>query len=178
MGSVIQGRLKIWTENSHWFLLTLKLLQISWQKFQFFHNEVRYRFSPNLKGVAQKFCLTHPFEILDTFSGWVKNAHLFCSQDWPRRGITNYASSPRREIKSLKIGYPHSFHWKGVYSNKQNRKANHVLWKTQRWVFSCINYECLLKLSLIGLVVVVISDFKLLSLFLALRKTTPHTLDY
>ena len=32
-------------------------------------------------------------------------------------GVTN--ASPRREAKSLKIGYPLSFFWEGVHKNKQ-----------------------------------------------------------
>ena len=37
------------------------------QKFQYFYQEDRNDFSPNLKGVAQKICLLFPFEDLDGF---------------------------------------------------------------------------------------------------------------
>ena len=64
-----QGRLKIWTEHSHWFLLTLKPLEILWQNFQHFYNLKRYEFWPNLKGVAQKLDPPRPFEVFYIFGG-------------------------------------------------------------------------------------------------------------
>ena len=68
-----QGRLKIWTEHSHWFLLNWKPLRISQQKFQNFYNSGRNEFSPNLKGVAQKMDLPRPFEVLNVFGGKSKS---------------------------------------------------------------------------------------------------------
>ena len=64
-----QGRLKIWTGNSHWFSVNLKPLQISLPKFQHFYNYERNEISPNLEGVAQKVCLLRPFEVLNIFGG-------------------------------------------------------------------------------------------------------------
>ena len=66
---IIQGRLKIWTEHSHWFLLTPKPLEILWQNFQHFYNLEKYEFWPNLKDVAQKLDLPRPLEVFYIFGG-------------------------------------------------------------------------------------------------------------
>ena len=80
----IQGRLKIWTEHSHWFLLTLKPLEILWQNFQHFYNLERYEFWPNLKGVAQKLDLPRPLEVFYIFGGkskfWAPMTLIFCTK--------------------------------------------------------------------------------------------------
>ena len=55
--TVVQGRLKIWTEHSTLILLILIPFKVGQQKFQDFYNLGRNEFSPNLKGVAQK--MTH-----------------------------------------------------------------------------------------------------------------------
>ena len=79
-----QGRLKIWTEHSHWFLLTLKPLEILWQNFQHFYNLERYEFWPNLKGVAQKLDPPCPFEVFYIFGGkskfWAPMTLIFCTK--------------------------------------------------------------------------------------------------
>ena len=46
------------------------------QKFQYFYQEDRNDFSPNLKGVAQKICLLFPFEDLDGFGRKSKSKAL------------------------------------------------------------------------------------------------------
>ena len=58
----MQGRLKIWTEHSTLILLISIPFEVVQQKFQHFYNLGRNEFSPNLKGVAQKLGLPHPFE--------------------------------------------------------------------------------------------------------------------
>ena len=79
-----QGRLKIWTEVSHWFLLTLKPLEILKQNFQHFNNLRRYEFWPNLKDVAQKLDLPRPFEVFYIFGGkskfWAPMTLIFCTK--------------------------------------------------------------------------------------------------
>ena len=65
----MQGLLKIWTEHSHWFSLSLKPFEISYWKFQHFYNLGQYQFSPNFKGIAQKLGPPRPFEVLDVFGG-------------------------------------------------------------------------------------------------------------
>ena len=79
-----QGRLKIWTEDSHWFLLTLQPLEILWQNFQHFYNLGRYEFWPNLKGVAQKLDPPRPLEVFYIFGGkskfWAPMTLIFCTK--------------------------------------------------------------------------------------------------
>ena len=70
-----QGRLKIWTSDSHWFSLSLKPLEISLQKFQHSYNSWKSGFSQNLEDVAQKLSLPRPFDVLDVFCGKSK----FCA---------------------------------------------------------------------------------------------------
>ena len=81
---IIQGRLKIWTEHSHWFLLTLKPLEILWQNFQHFYNLERYEFWPNLKGVAQKLDPPCPWEVSNVFGRkskfWAPMTLIFCAR--------------------------------------------------------------------------------------------------
>ena len=62
-----QGLLKIWTGQSHWFLLNPKPFEIASQKFQHCYNLERNEFSPNLKSVAQNLDLLCPFDVSDDF---------------------------------------------------------------------------------------------------------------
>ena len=68
-----QGRLKIWTEHSTLILLISKPSKVVLPKFQHICNLEKYRFSPNLKGVAQKMDPPRPFEVLYIFGGKSKS---------------------------------------------------------------------------------------------------------
>ena len=79
-----QGRLKIWTEDSHWFLLTLQPLEILWQNFQHFNNLESYEFWQNLKGVFKKLDAPRPLEVFYIFGGkskfWAPMTLIFCTK--------------------------------------------------------------------------------------------------
>ena len=77
-----QGRLKIWTSDSHWFSLSLEPLEISLQKFQHSYNSWKNGFWQNLEEVAQKLNLPHLFDVFDGFGGKSKflctnNLHIW-----------------------------------------------------------------------------------------------------
>ena len=84
ISSLSQGLLKVWTKYSHWFLLTLKPLEILLQNFQHFYNLERYEFWPNLKGIAQKLDLPRPLEVFYIFGGkfifWAPMTLIFCKK--------------------------------------------------------------------------------------------------
>ena len=84
---IIQGRLKIWTSDSHWFSLSLKPLEISLQKFQHSYNSWKSGFSQNLEDVAQKLSLPRPFDVLDVFGRkskfWAPRTFIFYTQQVP-----------------------------------------------------------------------------------------------
>ena len=88
-----QGRLKIWTEHSTLILLISKPFKVALPKFEHICNLEKYRFSPNLKGVAQKIGPPRPFEVLDAFGGKSKskapNAFKF-STKWVPIEVNNW----------------------------------------------------------------------------------------
>ena len=59
---ITQGRLKIWTADSHWFSVNLKPAEISQPKFYHLYIFLKYDFSQNLKGVAQKMGPPRPIQ--------------------------------------------------------------------------------------------------------------------
>ena len=81
-----QGRLKIWTSHSHWFLLSLEPVEISLQKFQHSYNSWKYGFWQNLEGVAQKLNLPRPFDVFDGFGGKSKFLCTYNLHIWYKAG--------------------------------------------------------------------------------------------
>ena len=81
-----QGRLKIWTSDSHWFSLSLEPLEISLQKFQHSYNSWKNGFWQNLEGVAQKLNLPRPFEVFDGFGGKSKFLCTYNLHIWYKAG--------------------------------------------------------------------------------------------